>query len=88
MADGGDKVIWRTSNGVISISLPVSDRQIGRQTDSNHYCLWSKQAHTHTILITLSVYTLTDKTGEDGAREEETEQSERDEQRLKKTKGF
>lgn len=43
--------------------FPMSDRQIGRQTDSNHYCPWSKQAHTHTMLITLSVYTPTDKTG-------------------------
>lgn len=42
---------------------PVSDRAIGRQTDSNHYCLRSKQAHTQTILIRLSVYTPSDKTG-------------------------
>ncbi len=49
--------------------LPVTDRQIGRQTDSNHFCPWSKQAHTHTILITLSVYTPTDNTGRRGGTE-------------------
>lgn len=59
---------------------PVSDRAIGRQTDSNHYCLWSKQAHTHTMLIRLSVYTPADKTGGEG-RERSRKNRPKDEMR-------